>query len=144
MSNTQKETIIRWFEEVWNQGRRETIDELLRPGCVIHDGETSINGPEEFKLYFDRMRAAFSEIRVTFHEAIADGDLTCLRWSATRRHTGDGMGLPATGKEIHTTGVSIVRFKDGHFAEAWQNWDMLGVMEQIRGATTAKVYMAAP
>ena len=29
MSEHQKQTIIRWFEEVWNKGRRQAIDEML-------------------------------------------------------------------------------------------------------------------
>jgi hypothetical protein len=70
----QKGTIIRWFEEVWNQGRRATIEELLLEGCVIHDGETDSQGPAEFKIYFDRLQAAFSEIRVTPGDAISEAE----------------------------------------------------------------------
>lgn len=135
-------TIIRWFEEVWNQGRRETIDELMPEDCVIHDGDTDATGPAEFKVFFDRLQSAFSDIRVTAHRAISDGDFGCLRWSATMRHTGDALGMPATDKQLYTTGISMVRFKDGRFAEAWQNWDMLGLIQQITNtATPAKVYM---
>src|SRR5229473_7622396 len=131
MSDHQKEMIVRWFEEVWNQGRRQTIDELLPPDCIVHEGEAATRGPDEFKPFFDRMRAAFADIHVTFHEVISEGDIACLRWSATMRHSGNALGMPATGKQLHTTGMSMVRFAKGRFAEAWQNWDMLGLMEQI-------------
>ena len=61
------------------------------------------------------------------------------------RHTGDALGMPATNKQLHTSGISIVRFKDGRFAEAWQNWDMLGLIQQITDAAApAKVYMGEP
>ncbi len=66
MSEHPKQTIVRWFEEVWNKGWRQAIDEMLPPDCLIHDGSTSLKGPEEFKKYFDLMRSAFSEIKVTF------------------------------------------------------------------------------
>jgi hypothetical protein len=33
-----KQLVIRWFEEVWNLGRRETIFELLPESAIIHDG----------------------------------------------------------------------------------------------------------
>ena len=46
----QKATLIRWFEEVWNQGRRETIDELLPEDCVIHDGNTDTGDPANLKF----------------------------------------------------------------------------------------------
>jgi steroid delta-isomerase-like uncharacterized protein len=140
-----KATITRWFEEVWNQGRRETIDELMPEDCVIHDGDTDTTGPAEFKVFFDRLQAAFSDIHVTAHHAICDGDFACLRWSSTMRHTGDALGMPATNKQLHTSGMSFVRFKDGRFAEAWQNWDMLGLIQQITDtAASAEVYMGKP
>lgn len=117
---------------------------MLPPDCIIHDGGASLKGPEEFKKYFDLMRSAFSEIQVTPEEVISEGALVCLRWSVKMRHTGDGLGMPATGRNLQTTGVSIVRFTDGRFAEAWQNWDMMGVMQQIQQAEPAKLNMQAP
>ena len=144
MSEQPKQTLIRWFEEVWNKGRRQAIDEMLPPDCVIHDGATSLKGPEEFKKFFDLMRSAFSEIQVTPEETISEGELVCLRWSVKMRHTGDGLGMPATGRNLTTTGISVVRFAGGRFAEACQNWDMMGVMQQIQQAEPANLYMTAP
>ena len=143
MSDHQKQTLLRWFEEVWNQRRREAIDEMLAPDCLVHEGEASSKGPEEFKPFFDRMHAAFSGIHVTPHEIISEGDLVCLRWSVKMRHTGDGLGMPATGKQLQASGMSMVRFANGRFAEAWQNWDMLGLMEQINSAGRWATYIAA-
>ena len=137
-----KALIIRWFDEVWNQGKRETIDELMPEDCVIHDGDTDTKGPAEFGVFFNRLRSSFSNMHVTPHEAISDGDFVCLRWSATMQHTGDGLGMPASHKQLHTSGISIVRIKEGRFAEAWQNWDMLGLMQQITNAAApVKLYM---
>ncbi len=89
------------------------------------------------------MHAAFSGIHVTPHEIISEGDLVCLRWSVKMRHTGDGLGMPATGKQLQASGMSMVRFANGRFAEAWQNWDMLGLMEQINSAGRWATYIAA-
>ncbi|HEV3334705.1 MAG TPA: ester cyclase [Bryobacteraceae bacterium] len=136
MSETKEQAILRWFEEVWNQGRRQTIDELLDPACVIHDGPTTVTGPEEFKRFFDRMRASFSKIHVTPHEQVSGGDLVCLRWSAA-------MQVPDTGKEIRITGMSMIRFASGRFQEAWQNWDMVGMMEQLGSIPPSELYMGS-
>jgi predicted ester cyclase len=138
----QRALIVRWFDEVWNQGKRETIDELMPEDCVIHDGDTDATGPAAFKLFFDRLRSAFSDIRVTAHEAISQGDFECLRWSATMRHTGDLLGIGPTDKELHTSGISMARIKGGRFVEAWQNWDMLGLIQQITNAAVhGELYM---
>ena len=42
-----------------------------------------------------------------------------------------------------TTGISIVRVADGMLAAGWQNWDMLGLMQQIQAQPRAATYIAA-
>jgi steroid delta-isomerase-like uncharacterized protein len=132
----------RWFEEVWNQGRREAIAEMLPPDAVLHEGDDSMRGPDGFYPFFDRMRASFSDIHITVEQTIADGDMECYRWSCTMRHTGDGLGFPATGKVCKVTGMSMLRFAGGNVAEGWQNWDMLGLMQQLQGGAKAATYVA--
>src|SRR5207249_4789032 len=132
-----------WFEEVWNKSRREAIDELLAPEARIYDGEASMKGPDGFKPFFDRMQSSFSDLRITIEDAIAHGDKVCLRWSCQMTHTGAGPGLPATGKRLKVTGISIVRVQGGKLVEAWQNWDMMGLMQQVQGTPMAPTYIAA-
>ena len=52
-----KQIMARWFEEVWNQGRRETIHELFAEKGVLHDGTTTYRGPGEFSHFFDALRS---------------------------------------------------------------------------------------
>jgi predicted SnoaL-like aldol condensation-catalyzing enzyme len=122
----QKNMVVRWFEEVWNQGRREVIDEMFPVDCVLHDGRADYRGPEEFKRFHDGLRAQLSDIRVTPLQAISEGDLVCVRWSSTAKQT-------TTNKSLEVTGMSFLRFRDGRFFEAWQNWDMYGLVEQLEG-----------
>jgi predicted ester cyclase len=131
-----------WFEEVWNKQRREAITELIAPGALIHEAGETVRGPEGFYPFYDRMRDAFSGLRVTVHDTIAERDTICVRWSCTMKHTGEGLGIPATSKRLETTGITIVRVSGGKAVEAWQNWDMLGVMQQIQETGRAVTYMA--
>ncbi|MBV8549862.1 MAG: ester cyclase [Acidobacteriaceae bacterium] len=143
MSEASKQVVRRWFEEVWNKQRREAIAEMLLPESVIHEGKYDTRGPEGFYAFFDRMHAAFSDIRVTIHDEFAEGDKVCARWSCTMRHTGSGLGMAPTNQELHTTGISIVRIANGKLIEGWQNWDMLGLMQQINKQPIALTYIAA-
>jgi len=36
-----------------------------------------------------------------------------------------------------------MRIADSVFVEAWQNWDMLGVIEQIKGVGISGTYISA-
>ena len=143
MSQANKELAKRFFEEVWNKSRRGAIAELLAPNAVIYESGEAIRGPEGFYPFFDRMQATFSDIHISFNDVMADGDKVCLRWSAEMRHTGNGLGVPPTGKILHTTGITIVRIANGQFLEGWQNWDMLGLMQQMRGEELGPTYIAA-
>jgi hypothetical protein len=120
----QKHLVLRWFEEVWNQGRREVIFELLDPACVIYDSDTPIRGPQEFAAFYDNLQSQFSDFRVTPHIALAEGELASLRWSVQCRHK-------ASGRAVSLSGMSMVRIRNGRFVEAWQNWDAAGLTAQL-------------
>jgi predicted ester cyclase len=53
------------------------------------------------------------------------------------------LGIPASGKTVHVTGITIMRIANGKAVEGWQNWDMLGMMQQIQGGERAATYVAA-
>jgi len=119
-----KRLTIRWFEEVWNQGNRDAIARLFAPDGVLYDGSAVIRGPAEFEAFYDRLRAQFSDFHISPVLVLAEGDLACIHWNATFRHT-------TTQKPAQITGTSIVRIKDGRFVEAWQNWDAAGLAAQM-------------
>jgi predicted ester cyclase len=144
MSETARNLGRRWFEEVWNRGRREAIPEMMTPECLIHDGETDSRGPAAFYVLFDRLHGTFSEIDVRVEDTIAESDRACIRWLFTAKHTGDALGTPPTGKSVRVTGITILREAHGQVVEAWQNWDMLAMMEQIQGSgKKAATYIGA-
>jgi predicted SnoaL-like aldol condensation-catalyzing enzyme len=125
-----KKIANRWFDEVWNHGRRETIFELFPAGSVIHDGSQNIVGPEDFVKFYESLHERFSNFNIVPAITFAEGNLVCQHWIATFTDK-------ASGKPVKVTGTSIVRIENGHFAEAWQNWDALGVETQIAATTTA-------
>jgi steroid delta-isomerase-like uncharacterized protein len=143
MTDVDRALGSRWFEEVWNKGNRAAIAEMLAPGAVLHEGDTDSVGPEGFYRFYDRLNAAFSDIHVVVHDTIAEGDRVCVRWTCSCKHTGDGLDMPPTQRTVHVTGISIFRIANGRLLEGWQNWDMLGMLEQIRGSSRSATYVSA-
>jgi steroid delta-isomerase-like uncharacterized protein len=124
----------RWFQEVWNEGRTETVHELLSPDSVARGqraADAEIRGPEEFVKFVREIRGAFPDMQVKVEDIFGAGDKVVLRWSAIMTHTGDGLGLPASGRTVRSRGISIARIVDGKIVEGWDNWDQLGMLEQI-------------
>jgi predicted ester cyclase len=125
----------RWLDEVWNQGRESTIDELLDPNVVTHgltDGEgNEVTGIDSFRRFWRDFRAAFSGLHIDVQDAVSEGDLCVARFVATARHTGEGFGKRPKGKPIKVAGMTMVRLKDGRIAEAWNNIDFLTMLQQM-------------
>ena len=128
-----KQLVIQWFAEVWNHGDRDAIARLMAPDSVIYDGATVIRGPAEFERFYDRLRAEYSNFHISPVLVLAEGDLACIHWNAAFKHT-------ATDRLAHITGTSIVRVKDGRFAEAWQNWDAAGLRAQLYGEAETPLF----
>ncbi len=143
MNEQDRNIGARWFDEVWNKKRREAIAEMMASYCVLHDGAIQTVGPDGFYPFFERIHNTFTEIKTAVHDTIAEGDKICFRWSFEGKHAGDGLGLAPTGRRVTTTGISIVHVKDGKLIEGWQNWDMLGLLEQIKSAPRSPTFIAA-
>jgi steroid delta-isomerase-like uncharacterized protein len=124
----------RWFQEVWNEGRVQTVHDLMAPGAVARGqrgAEAEIRGPEEFEKFVHEIRGAFPDIKVKVEDVFGADDKVVLRWSAVMTHTVDAFGLPASGRTVRSRGITIASIKDGKIVEGWDNWDQLGMLEQI-------------
>ncbi len=142
---TNSELIRQWFEEVWNQGREATIDELCAREAIGH-GQTAdgsdVIGPEHFKQFWHAFRAAFTSIHVEIHQTMQEGELALARWTLGAEHTGPFLGIAPTGKTVQVNGMSVQRFVGGKIMEAWDNWDQLALMTQIGAVSLEKIISA--
>jgi steroid delta-isomerase-like uncharacterized protein len=134
----------RWFREVWNEGKAQTIYDLIAPDAVAigRAGRDVMHGPAAFEAFYKGIRSAFPDIHVDVDDAFGAGDKVAVRWVATMTHRGDGLGIPATGKLVRVTGITIARILNGQVIEGWDNWDQLGMLEQV-GAYSAPEERAA-
>jgi steroid delta-isomerase-like uncharacterized protein len=131
MSEANKTIVRRWFEEVWNQGRTETIDALFAPNARAHGLGDLPPGPEGFKPFHAAFRRAFPDIRITLDDVIAEGDLVAYRFTATGTHRGDGLGFAATNRGTEFTGMGFARVRNGQLVEGWNNYDQLSMFQQL-------------
>ena len=133
MSAENKALARRLLEEAFNAGRLDVAEELVASDFVGHAPSLpeEVRGPAGLKELIAGYRTAFPDIHVTIEDQIADGDRVVTRWSAKGTHQGELMGMPATGKQATVTGITIDRIADGRIAESWNNWDTLGMMQQL-------------
>ena len=135
MSEENKALVRRWFEEVWNKGRSDAIDEMFAADGIAHglsdDVGNPLKGPAGFKPFHEIFRGAFPDIDVVVEETIAEGDLVAARCSVRGKHTGDHLGIAASNAPVQFTGMTMARIKDGKIVEAWNNFDFMKMNKQI-------------
>ncbi|NNJ25939.1 ester cyclase [Alienimonas chondri] len=128
----------RWFEEVWNHRRAETIDELLTAESVCHTDDGPVCGPDGFKQrLYHPLLAAFPDLRIQVEGVLAQDDQVVVRWSAVGVHSGEGLGFPPTQDSASFRGITWVRICDGKFQEAWQTSNIPEVLRTLSAKALA-------
>lgn len=135
MSEENRRILQRWFEEVWNKGRSDAIDELFAEDGIAHGlaDETGapLRGTSAFREFHRRFRGAFPGIVVSIEDTVAEGDKVAARCTVRAVHEGDHLGFAATKMPMEITGMTIVRIKDGKIVEGWNNFDFMSMFRQL-------------
>jgi steroid delta-isomerase-like uncharacterized protein len=135
MSEENKALVRRWFEEVWNKGRAEAIDEMFDENGIAHglsdDPSKPITGPREFRPFHTVFREAFPNMMIVVEDMVAEGDRVAARCSVRAKHEGNFLERAATQSPVEFTGITIVRIDNGKIVEAWNNFDFMTMHRQI-------------
>lgn len=132
MSDNNRSLVLRWFEEVWNQRRAETIDELMTDESVCYGDQGLMRGPAEFRrIQYEPLLAAFPDLRVQVDGIVSNDEDVVVRWTATGTHTGEGLPIPPTGKTATFAGISWIRARDGKLGEGWQASNITEVLRNL-------------
>ena len=131
MDETNGRVMRRAFEEIMAHGNVRAIDELFASDFAGHDTSDHIFGREEFRAGVLAMLSAFSARQVEIADQVVDGDKVATRWKATGVHSGEFHGIPATGRQVSMTGISIDRIAGGKIVESWEVTDDAGLLRQL-------------
>ena len=125
-----KQVARSFFEEVLNQGHLEKYAESHSKDFVAHAGDREATLEEDMGMAREE-RKAFPDMKMSANHIVAEGDLVVVHWTVSGTNTQAGMGFPATGKSMKTSGMTLFRFKDGKIVEEWNAWNMLSILRQL-------------
>jgi len=127
----------RAFEEILSRGRFELAEQLYAKDFINHGIHTNAT-LEEDQAALKGWHQAFPDVVVVPEKLIAEDDLVTVYWVARGTNTGTGNGLPATGKKLELSGITIWRIVDGKIKEEWSAFDQLSMMQQLGLLPSAK------
>ena len=118
MSEENKATSRRFYEELFNQGNLYAAEEIVTPDFVIHDPNVpeEPRGPECLKQFDDMWHNAFADVNFTIEDQIAEGEKVGTRWVAQGTHQGELIGIDPTGNRVTVRAFTLQRFSGGKIA----------------------------
>jgi steroid delta-isomerase-like uncharacterized protein len=133
MSEENKALVRRSFEEVFNQGNLDAVEEIFASDYVLHDPTSpeEIRGIEGMRGYVSMYRTAFPDLQQSIEDQFAEGEKVATRLIGRGTHQGELLGIAPTGNRVEAPGIVINRISGGKIAESWANYDMMGMMQQL-------------
>lgn len=126
-----KAVVRRYWDEIWNNKKKERIEELVAPNHTIHFPSGMAHQIQSVQEWVETAFIAFPNVHFTTKELIAERDLVSCRWTYTATHQGEFIGYPPTGKDVKDSGMEFFRIENGKIAEIWVNQDSLGLLQQL-------------
>ena len=131
-TEANKALVRRTLEEFYNQGDLSLADEMFADNYINHDpAQPEVGDLAGLKRSWMAFCAGFPDHETTVEDLLADGEMVVKRATTRSTHTGEFNGLPATGRRLVVSSISIYRIVDGKIAECWWGYDSLGIMQQL-------------
>ena len=131
-TNTNKELVKRYYDELWNQQNREMIDVLLDDDITFR-GTLNIEtqGKKEFEGYMTNILTAIPNLYHGIEMMVEENGVIAVRAVYNGTHKGKLFDYEPTNNRIKYNGASFFRFKDGKIANIWVLGDLITLYEQL-------------
>lgn len=109
----------RFLTEVLGAGDMVAFDELVADDVVVHSGISPLApmvGKEAFRTGLGSL-AAFSFEDFALEDLLAVEDRVVARYRAHATHTGDQLGVPASGRQVTMWEIRLMRWADDRLVE---------------------------
>jgi len=118
------------YVEMINTHDPDAVDRFVAEDYVNHNAFVA-DGREANRQFWTVFFAGLPDVRVTMEDLVVSGDRVVGRFVYRGTHTGDLMGIPATGKPVEMRSIDIWRVQNGMFVEHWDELNLMQVFQQI-------------
>jgi acetyl esterase len=136
--------ICRLFEDVWNRGQTELIDEICSSNFICNFGTEASRNRDQLRRDIAQWLEAFPDIQHEIVDTVVQNDKTAIRWQGHGTHQAAFMGIPATGNAFEYSGITIFRTSGNQISEVWVYADVARLMSDLRAAHEAQEKAKAP
>lgn len=108
----------------------DLVDQFVAQDYVNHNAFVG-DGREANRQFWSGFFAALPDLSATMEDLVISGDRVVGRFVYRGTHTGELMGIPASGKAVEMRSIDIWRLQDGMFVEHWDELNLMEVFQQV-------------
>ena len=125
--------LVRAGFQALNAGDADACLKLAAPDLIMNLAELPAprHGHEAWREGFELMQRAFPDLRAHVEDIVAAGDKVAVRVRFRGTHSGEFLGIPATGRTVEYVSHEFYRVADGLIAEEWICSDMATLLGQL-------------
>lgn len=125
--------LVRAGFDDFNAGDLDACVSRAAPDLVMNLAESPepLRGRDTWRQGAELMKHAFPDLAAHIEDIFGAGDRVAVRLSFRGTHSGDFLGLPATGRTVQYVSHEFYRVAGGLIAEEWICSDMATLMRQI-------------
>lgn len=124
-------TIGRRFFEEQDRLRGALPENLIASGYQAHLGNQPPLDSAGHSRFSAAFYAAFPDLEHTIQQVIAHETSVAVRFRLAGTHSGDFMGVPASGRSVDIGAIAIMTVTDGAVQTLHGQFDQWALMEQI-------------
>jgi steroid delta-isomerase-like uncharacterized protein len=113
-----------------NSHDADLVDQFVAEDYVNHNPFVA-DGREGNRQFWSAFFAALPDLSATIEDLVVSGDRVVGRFVYRGTHTGELMGIPASGNPVEMRSIDIWRVQDGLFVEHWDELNLLQVFQQV-------------
>jgi steroid delta-isomerase-like uncharacterized protein len=108
----------------------DLVDQFVAEDYINHNPFV-VDGREANRQFWTGFFAALPDLSATMEDLVIAGDRVVGRFVYRGTHTGELMGIPASGKPVEMRSIDIWRLQDGMFVEHWDELNLLQMFQQM-------------
>ena len=127
-----KRVALGFIDRVFVHGDPNAIDELTTGTFTAYTFGPQPVGRDFLRQALPRVAAGISDAEFRIEDVIAEGDKVAVRLTTSATHTGEFLGMPASGNRYSIQEIHIFGIRDGKVAEHWHEFDRAALLAQLQ------------
>ena len=113
-----------------NTHEPDLVDRFVAEDYRNHNAFVA-DGREANRQFWAAFFTGLPDLSATMEDLVMSGDRVVGRFVYRGTHTGELMGIPASGKPVEMRSIDIWRAEDGMFVEHWDELNLMEMFQQM-------------